>query len=140
MLIQGAKQVGSGNVQHSADEVVFQGSLTAATTTAVGGVLKLCNETGMDLIITDVLVDISTVAGAENALDMGVDDGGDVSSDNLLDGLACGTATGVFDNRIDKGTNGGMAVWKAGEYVVATASATLASLVATYLIKAVPRL
>ena len=48
-------------------------------------------------------------------------------------------AVGVHDNRINGGDHGGMAVWKAGEYVVATASATLASLVGTYKIKAIAR-
>ena len=140
MLIMGSKAVGAGNVQAEADEIILQGALTAATGTAVGGVLKLKNDFGIDLIVTDVFIDIKTKAAASATIDMGVDDGGDTSSDNLLDGLAMGTATGVFCNRVNAGTNGGCAVWKKDEYIVATASASLASLVGTYTIKAIPRL
>lgn len=140
MLIMGSKAVGAGNVQAEADEIILQGALTAATGTAVGGVLKLKNDFGIDLIVTDVFIDIKTKAGASATIDMGVDDGGDTSSDTLLDGLAMGTATGVFCNRVNAGTNGGCAVWKKDEYIVATASGTLASLVGTYTIKATPRL
>lgn len=140
MLIMGSKVVGAGNVQAEADEIILQGALTAATGTAVGGVLKLKNDFGIDLIVTDVFIDIKTKAAASATIDMGVDDGGDVSSDNLLDGLAMGTATGVFCNRVNSSTNGGCAVWKKDEYIVATASGTLAGLVGTYTIKATPRL
>ena len=140
MLIMGSKAVGAGNVQAEADEIILQGALTAATGTAVGGVLKLKNDFGIDLIVTDVFIDIKTKAAASATIDMGVDDGGDTSSDNLLDGLAMGTATGVFCNRVNAGTNGGCALWKKDEYIVATASGTLASLVGTYTIKAIPRL
>jgi len=140
MLIMGSKAVGAGNVQAEIDGIILQGALTAATDTAVGGVIKLKNDFGIDLIVTDVFIDIKTKAGASATIDMGVDDGGDTSSDNLLDGLAMGTATGVFCNRRNAGTDGGNAVWKKGEYIVATASASLASLVGTYTIKAVPRL
>lgn len=140
MLIMGSKAVGAGNVQAEADEIILQGALTAATDTTVGGVLKLKNNFGIDLIVTDVFIDIKTKAGAAATIDMGVDDGGDTSSDNLLDGLAMGTATGVFCNRVSAGTNGGCALWKKDEYIVATASGTLASLVGTYTIKAIPRL
>ena len=140
MLIMGSKAVGAGNVQAEADEIILQGALTAATDTDVGSVIKLKNDFGIDLIVTDVFIDIKTKAAASATIDMGVDDGGDTSSDNLLDGLAMGTATGVFCNRVSAGTNGGCAVWKKDEYIVATASGTLASLVGTYTIKAIPRL
>lgn len=138
MLIMGSKIVGAGNVQAEADEIILQGALTAATDDTAGGVLKLKNDFGIDLIVTDVFIDIKTASTTSAAtIDMGVDDGGDVSSDNLLDGLAMGTATGVFSNR---GSGGGCAVWKKDEYIVATASGTLAGLVGTYTIKATPRL
>lgn len=140
MLIMGSKAVGAGNVQAEADEIILQGALTAATGTTVGGVIKLKNDFGIDLIVTDVFIDIKTKAASAATIDMGVDDGGDTSSDNLLDGLAMGTATGVFCNRVNAGTNGGCALWKKDEYIVATASGTLASLVGTYTIKAIPRL
>ncbi len=64
MLIMGSKAVGAGNVQAEIDEIVLQGALTAATGTTVGGVLKLKNDFGIDLIVTDVFIDIKTKAGA----------------------------------------------------------------------------
>jgi len=140
MLIMGSKVVGAGNVQAEADEIILQGALTAATDTDVGSVLKLKNDFGIDLIVTDVFIDIKTKAEAAATIDMGVDDGGDESSDNLIDGLAMGTATGVFCNRVNAGSAGGCAVWKKDEYIVATASGTLEGLVGTYTIKATPRL
>lgn len=140
MLIMGSKAVGAGNVQAEIDGIILQGALTAATDTAVGGVIKLKNDFGIDLIVTDVFIDIKTKAGASATIDMGVDDGGDTSSDNLIDGLAMGAATGVFCSRVNAGNDGGCAVWKKDEYIVATASASLASLVGTYTIKAIPRL
>ena len=140
MLIMGSKAVGAGNVQAEIDGIILQGALTAATDTAVGGVIKLKNDFGIDLIVTDVFIDIKTKAGASATIDMGVDDGGDTSSDNLIDGLAMGAATGVFCSRVNAGNDGGCAVWKKDEYIVATASGTLASLVGTYTIKAIPRL
>ena len=41
MLIMGSKAVGAGNVQAEIDGIILQGALTAATDTAVGGVIKL---------------------------------------------------------------------------------------------------
>lgn len=114
----------------------YSGSLTAATTTAVGGVLKIVNPEGADLIIPSggFILNITTVATGAASIDAGVDDGGDVSSDKLIDGLDVHSATGVFDNAADKGSNGGPVLWPAGEYVVVTASATTAGLVGTYFI------
>jgi hypothetical protein len=104
-------------------------ALTAATTTAVGGVLKELNPFGVDVIITRVVLDIPTPSSGAATIDAGIDDGGDVSSDVLLDGLSMATA-GVFDNVKNGGTNGKAAVkWPADQYLVATASATTAGLV-----------
>lgn len=137
MLVKGDKVL-KGDVQAQFGEVQFNGSLTAATSTAVGGVIKVQNDTGDDLIITNMLVDITTKSTGAATLDIGVDDGGDVSSDNLIDGMNAETVK-VHSNLVLPGTNGGMAVWKSGEYVVATASATVAGLVGTYKILAMPR-
>jgi hypothetical protein len=131
MLINGDKIVTSPT-QSPANSFVLCGKLTAATTTAVGGVLKLENTYGVDLLVLDMVVQVTTKSTGAATVDVGVDDGGDVSNDTLFDGLDVGTAAGIFDNRIDKGTNGGMAVWKKGEFLVATASATTAGMVGTY--------
>lgn len=105
-------------------------ALTAATTTAVGGVLKLVNPEGVDLLITRFILDITTKSTGAATVDAGVDDDGATSNDTLLDGLDVNAAAGVFDNIENQGTNGKAAVkWKAGEYVVISASATVAGLV-----------
>ncbi len=108
----------------------LKAALTAATTTAVGGVLKLVNPEGADVIIKRFTLDVTTASTGAATVDAGIDDGGDVSSDNLLDGLDVNAAAGVFDNFDDQGTNGQATVkWPAGEYLVVTASATVAGLV-----------
>ena len=114
----------------SAQNGALKVALTAATTTAVGGVLSVENPEGVDLIITRIVVDVTTKSTGVATIDAGVDDAGDTSSDTLLDGLDVNTAAGVFDNIENGGTNGKAAVkWPAGEYLVATASATVAGLV-----------
>lgn len=113
----------------SAQKGAMKVALTAATTTAVGGVLKLQNPEGAALIITRLVLHITTASTGAAAVDAGVDDGGDVSSDTLIDGLSVATA-GVYDNVENQGTNGKAAVsWPAGEYLVITASATTAGMV-----------
>jgi hypothetical protein len=112
----------------------YFGTLTAATTTAVGGVIKLLNPEGVDLIIPSggFGISVTTVSTGAATLDIGIDDGGDVSNDTLLDGLDVNAATGVFDNGVDGGDNGGAVRWPAGYYLVATASATTAGMVGIY--------
>lgn len=108
----------------------LKAALTAATTTAVGGVLSLVNPEGADVIIKRVTLDITTASTGAATVDAGIDTDGTTSSDNLLDGLDVNAAAGVFDNVDDQGTNGQSCVkWPAGEYLVITASATVAGLV-----------
>lgn len=110
--------------------------LTAATTNAVGGVIKLENTEGVDLIITRAILDITTEATGTPTLSMGIDDEGDVSSNTLFDAVAIGTAAGVLDNLLTPshgGSEPGVANkpsvrWPAGHFLVATASASAAGL------------
>lgn len=107
----------------------YKTALTAVTGTAVGGALKLQNPEGADLIITRLVLDITTGSSGAATVDAGIDDGGDVSSDTLIDGQSVATA-GVFDNVKNGGTNGKAAVkWPAGQFLVITASATTAGMV-----------
>ena len=135
MLINGDKIV-TGLTQAPANEFIFAGSLTAATTAAVGGVLKLQNTTGVDLMVTHMVVRITTGSTGAATLDIGVDDGGDVSNDTLLDGMNAQTVK-AHSSLVGGGTNGGVAVWKKNEYLVATASATTAGMKGTYWLHAV---
>ena len=139
MIINGDK-VMVGATQSPANSFLFCGALTAATTTAVGGVIKLQNTMGLDLIVTEVLLDVTTASTGAATVDVGVDDGGDVSNDTLFDGLDVNAATGLFNTSKNAGTNGKHAVvWKKDEYIVATASATVAGLVGKYKIYAIAR-
>lgn len=136
MMIVGDKIIQNG-VQSEANSVRVFGSLTAATTTAVGGVLKVQNTFGQDLLITDCVVNITVGSTGEATLDVGVNTDGTTSSDTLLDGMNAQTVK-PHSNLVGGGTNGGMAVWKKGEFVVATASATVAGVKGTFLILAIP--
>lgn len=139
MLIKGQKVIMGSDVQAPAMEVIAQGNIVAATDTTVGGMFKIQNDFGQDLIVTDVLLDLTTGATGVASMDMGTHATGLASSNNLFDALAMQALTGVKDNRKNGGAAGGMAVWKKDEYIVATATATMAGLVGEYKIKAVPR-
>lgn len=129
-----------GATQSPANSFIFCGALIAATTTAVGGVFKLQNTMGLDLIVTDALLDVTTASTGVATLDIGVDDDGATSNDTLFDGLDVNTAAGLFNAHKHAGTNGLHAlVWKKDEYLVATASATVAGLVGNYKIYAIAR-
>lgn len=114
----------------AAQRGAYKVALTAATTNAVGGVLKVQNPEGVDLFVTRLVLDITTKSTGAATVDAGIDDGGDVSSDTLIDGLDVNAAAGVFDNIEHGGTNGkATRKWPAGHYLVITASATVAGLV-----------
>lgn len=102
--------------------------LTAVTTTAAGGALKLANPFDADVIITRFVLDVETQSTGAATLDVGVHATGAASADNLIDGQSV-AAAGVFDNVGAGGTNGkAVVVWGKTAFVVATASATLAGL------------
>ncbi len=103
--------------------------LTAVTGTTAGGVLKLTNPEGVDLIITRLVLDVQEPSAGAATVDAGVHATGAASVDNLIDGQSV-AAAGVFDNVGDGGTNGKAAVkWAAGSVLTITASASLAGLV-----------
>lgn len=134
MLINSDKIV-TNVTQSPANVFILKGDLTAATKTDVGAVLSLKNVYGVDLIITNMFVDVKTKSSGAATLDIGVDDKADTSNDTLFDGLDVGTAAGFFNTSKNAGSHGvHSVVWKKGEYVVATASATVAGLVGKYTI------
>ena len=139
MLINSDKIV-TNVTQSPANIFILKGDLTAATKTDVGAVLSLKNVYGVDLIITEMYLDVTTKATSAATLDIGVDDGGDVSNATLFDGVDVATAAGLFNTSKHAGTDGKHAVvWKKDEFVVASASATVAGLVGKYTIKAIAR-
>jgi len=105
------------------------------TGAAAGGVFNAQNTYGSDLLVTRVIVHITTAA--EATIDIGTDDDGATSSDNLIDAGDL-TAIGVIDNITDDGTNGkSRQIWENNEYVTATASTTPTGLVGFYAIHAI---
>lgn len=95
------------------------GALTASD--AAAGVFQLTNSSGGNLIITRVLIYVTTVASGTCTLDIGQGSGASTSYDNLLDGLDVRSATGIFDNIDDKGTNGEpRQIWTNGQYINAS--------------------
>jgi hypothetical protein len=104
-------------------------ALTAATGTTAGGVLKLENPEGVDLLITRFVLNVTTKSTGAATVDAGVNSDGSASNDTLIDGLSVATA-GVYDNLGSGGSNGKAIVrWPAGHFVVVTASATTAGMV-----------
>lgn len=100
----------------------------------VGGVVKVKNPVGVDVIIPSggLLLNVTTPATAACTVDAGIDDGGDVSADNLIDGLDVNAAAGQFDNAANPGTNGGPTKWAAGEYLVISKASGAAAGLAGY--------
>ena len=67
------------------------------------------NPEGVDCVVTNVIVDITTAGGtASSVLDVDVVDGATDTGDDIIDGLDL-NATGTFDRHKNAGTNGGAA-------------------------------
>ena len=102
------------------------------------------NPEAVDCILTNVIVDITTVGGTASAV-LNVDVAGDATStgDSIIDGLDL-NATGVADRHDDAGTNGGEALkWDknggANDYVTGKILVqNAANLVGTVIIEYVP--
>ncbi len=71
-----------------------------------GGVMRWQNPEDNAIIITRLVLDVTTKAPAACTVDAGTARSGNVSSNNLIDGLDVGAAAGPFDNMADKGVNG----------------------------------
>lgn len=84
------------------DKVAFVGG-----TDTGGGIFAWQNKTGKDIAITNVLIDLTTVASGACTADIGTTaTNATTSSNNLLTGLDLNAATGLFDNNTDKGASG----------------------------------
>jgi len=134
MMINGDR-IMIGATQSPANEFLFRGNLIAATTTAAGGVLSLRNTTGVNLVITDLILNIITGSTGAASLNAGTHATGAASSDNLMQAANAQTVR-VQSNRGQAGANGGMARWLNGAFVVITATATTAGMSGTYQILA----
>ena len=117
--------------------VVEKGALAASD--AAAGVFSWLNETGLDVFVTRVVIEITTATSGACTVDVG-QAASAASSDNLLDGLNA-NATGESDNVQNAGTSGDKVGKKVadGEYVTASkATGATAGLVGNYYIFYVP--
>lgn len=116
--------------------MAYKVALTAGTDTA-GGVLSLLNPEGVDLIITNLELDVTTAATAACTLDAGVGSGATTKYDTLIDGLDVNSAAGLFDNHDNPGSNGTATIrWESDHYLtVSTATGASAGLVGYAYIK-----
>lgn len=89
------------------NKVAKVAKVALGTADTAGGVLSWTNPEAGNIIVTRLFVDITTVATAACTLDFGTTaTNGTTSSANLIDGIDVNTATGLFDNITDKGTDG----------------------------------
>lgn len=89
--------------------------VTLADADAAGGILALANPEGVDLIVTKLILNVTTVATGACTVDAGIAANGTTKVDNLIDGLDVHTATGAF---ADLGTSGKRAkLWPAAQYL-----------------------
>ena len=136
MIINGDK-IGAGNTQAQANQFIYSGNLTADTKGDVGGVVKLLNDTGVDIIITDAIFDITKASTGAATISVGVNKAGTTGDATLLNAINAKSVK-IHNNRnhelVDTYASnaGGMAVWEAGGYIVATASATVAGMEGKY--------
>jgi len=114
-------------------------SLAAAET--AGGVVAIANPFGVAVIVTDAILGVTTESTAASTVDVGIAANATTSADNLIDGCDVGTAAGLFDNRVQNGTNGGMQAWGTTEYLtISKASGSVAGIVGKIYIKGIQSL
>ena len=95
-----------------------------------GGILSVLNPEGVECLITEVIIQVDTVATAACAIDVGVAANGTTSNAALLNDLDVHSATGRFDNISDKGNGGRDVPWGSGQYITGSkASGAAAGLV-----------
>ena len=73
---------------------------------AGGGVLAWQNPESVAVMVVRIAVDVTTKSTAACTVDAGTAADATTTGDTLIEGLDVGTATGLFDNITDKGTNG----------------------------------
>lgn len=120
-------------------EFTIVASLASAET--AGGIVSILNPFGVDVIVTDAILGVTTAATAAGTVDIGIAANGTTSADNLIDGVDVNTAAGLFDNRVQNGTNGGMQLWEDTQYLTASkASGSVAGIVGKLYIKGIQSL
>lgn len=107
-------------------------SYPVAAVAAAAGALSVLNPEGVDLIIDNVTLDVTTKATAACTLAIGTA-ATSVSANNLMDAVDVGTAAGLFDLVTNHGTAGKTKqLWLAGNFLtVSQGTGAIAGLVAT---------
>lgn len=102
--------------------VTVKAALTAAGTNAGGGVLNLLNPLGMDCMVENIVLKVTTApTDTAGGVDVGIAATG-TSSDVLIDGLVL-AAAGYYSCNNSAGTNGGAdRKLGAAQYITATSS------------------
>jgi hypothetical protein len=121
------------------DSLEFQhGSARVAledTGVAAGDIASLANPEGVTLIVERVYVLTTTFSTGAATLDIGIAANGTTLSDNLIDGLAVGSATGLFSNLKNPGSNGKAdQLWTSGQFLTASEASGDATGLAGWLI------
>lgn len=129
MIIKGDTIVYS-DMQAPSGSYVYRGALTAATTTAVGGMVTLQNTSGYDLLVKDAYVEIATVSTGAATYNLGTDTTGTTTSATILAATSDAKVLGIVVGSVVR--------WKKDTFIVGTASATVAGLVGSYYIEATP--
>jgi hypothetical protein len=130
------KPVIGGKATNFPDTIKWMtGDLADADT--AGGVLSVANPETSSIIVDRVIIDVTTAATGAATIDVGVAANGTTSSDTLIDGLDVNTATGIFDNIDDQGTNGNSVVkLTTSQYITASeATGDVSDLAGKYYIR-----
>lgn len=93
-----------------------------------GGVLAIENTSGLDRIVTQVILDVTTQSTAAATVDVGIAADGTTSNAQLMDGIAVGAA-GTFDMLTNAVAGTGPNRWDDGEFLtISEASGDVADL------------
>lgn len=119
--IGGAATPAAGGVSHSHRASNFI-KLTLGSSPGTGGVLAWASPFPEDVVVGKTIVKIE--AASTGTLKIGTGASSTAYGDNLIDSLST-SATGVFDNITDKGTNGrSRQLLSAGSYITCTQQLT----------------
>lgn len=116
-----------GDRQAPFEKVVYRGALVADTLAAAGGVLTLQNNTGYDVYVASIVLDVTTKSTGIATMSAGTA-ATVVLASNLVSAADVSTAAVIAT------AAGKVARWTNGGYLTVSGSATLAGLVGTYTI------
>lgn len=94
----------------------------------------VANPEGVDLIVNQAILDVTTVSAGACTVDIGIASGETTTADNLIDGQDVNAAAGAFGS--PSGTNGKPAKkWPAGSFLTIDPSGDSTGLVAKLYVK-----